>query len=78
MLFRSLPGYGRKRAPSDSITFFSLFVFLFLHNLCVFVYFQFFFYIKIKKKIEKLEKLKKIQKQCVFCVHWYLCTFDGH
>ena len=34
-----LPRYGRKRAPSDSITFFSLFVFLFLHNLCVLLLF---------------------------------------
>ena len=28
-----------KRAPSDSITFFSLFVFVFLHNLCVLLLF---------------------------------------
>ena len=28
----------RKMAPSDSITFFFLFVFLFLHNLCVLIY----------------------------------------
>ena len=26
---------GRKRTPNDSITFFSLFVFLFLHEFCV-------------------------------------------
>ena len=32
-------GCGRKRAPSDSITFFYLFVFLFLHNLCVLLLF---------------------------------------
>ena len=30
-----LPMCGRKRTPSDSITFFSLFEFLFLHILCV-------------------------------------------
>ena len=30
---------GRKRAPSDSITLFSLFEFLFLHNLCVLLLF---------------------------------------
>ena len=29
------PGYGRKRAPSDSITFLSLFLFLCVHYLCV-------------------------------------------
>ena len=22
--------------------------------------------------------IRKIQKQCVFCVHWYLCTMDRH
>ena len=90
-----LPRCGRKRAPSDSITFFSLFMFLFLHNLYVlhlfwvslvlcftlfnmflFVWFQFcfiLFFIKIKKL-----KNQKIQKQCVFCVHWYLCILDSH
>ena len=36
---KGLPRYGRKRASSDSITFFSLFMFLFLHNLCVLISF---------------------------------------
>ena len=35
-----LPRYGRKMASSDSITFFSLFVFLFLYNLCVLIHFK--------------------------------------
>ena len=34
-----LPRCGRKRTPSDSITFFSLLEFLFLHNLCVLLLF---------------------------------------
>ena len=34
-----LLGCERKRAPSDSITFFSLFLFLLLHNLCVLLLF---------------------------------------
>ena len=41
---------------------------------CFFNFVYFVFHIKIKIKIEK----KKKQKQCVFCVHWYLCTLDGH
>ena len=48
-------------------TLFNMFLFFFS-----FVYF--FFHIKIKKNW----KIKKIQKQCVFCVHWYLCILDGY
>ena len=25
-----------------------------------------------------LKQDKKEAKQCVFCVHWYLCTLNGH
>ena len=55
-------------------------VFMFwLFNMFLFGYFSvllcFVFHIKIKKKNWKI---KKIQKQCVFCVHWYLCSLDGH
>ena len=46
-----------------------------LFNMFLFVYFQFLvFCFKLKKNW----KIRKIQKQCVFCVHWYLCTLDGH
>ena len=88
-----LPRCGRKRTPSDSITFFSLLEFLFLHNLCVlllfwaslvfmlnmflfgyFLVFLCFVFVIIKKNW----KIRKLQKQCVFFVHWYLCTLDGH
>ena len=47
-----------------------------LFNMFLFSYFSvllcFVFYIK------KNWKIGKIQKQCVFYVHWYLCTLDGH
>ena len=88
-----LPRCGRKRTPSDSITFFSLLEFLFLHNLCVLLLFwaslvfmlnMFFFgyflvflcfvFVIIKKNW----KIRKLQKQCVFYVHWYLCTLDDY
>ena len=36
---KALPRCERKMAPSDSINFFSLFMFLFLHNLCVLLLF---------------------------------------
>ena len=50
-----------------------------LFNMFLFVYFQFFFYFVFDIKIkQKIWKFWKIQKQCVFCVHWYLCTLDGH
>ena len=48
-----------------------------LFNMFLFVYFQFLvtlFFLYIKK----LKKKRKIQKQCVLCVHWYLCTLNGH
>ena len=48
-----------------------------LFNMFLFVCFQFcfiFFFIKIKRNW----KIRKIQKQCVLCVHCYLCILDGH
>ena len=49
-----------------------------LFTMFLFVYFQFlvilFWYKNKNKKIEKSEKYKN--KMC--CVHWYLCTLDGH
>ena len=38
------------------------------------LFFNFAFFFSYKKNW----KIRKIQKQCVFCVHWYLCTLDGH
>ena len=46
-----------------------------LFNMFLFVCFQFCFFFLFYKKNWKI---KKIQKQCVFCVHWYLYTLDGH
>ena len=46
------------------IALFNLFLFFFLFSFGLFC----FSYKKMKKKI---------QKQCV-CVHWYLCTLNGH
>ena len=50
-----------------------------LFNMFLFGYFSVFlcfvFHIKIKIKNWKI---RKIQKQCVFCVHWYLCTLYDH
>ena len=46
-----------------------------LFNMFLFVCFQFCFILLF---IKKKSKIKKIQKQYVFCVHWYLCTLDGH
>ena len=52
---------------------------LWVFNMFLFGYFSVLlcsvFHIKIKKKNWKI---RKIQKQCVFCVHWYLCTLDDH
>ena len=69
-----LPGCGRKKAPSDSITFLSLFLFCvcityvfcfqvlsqssYLCFCCLICFCCFVFHIKIKKKIEKSEKYK--------------------
>ena len=50
-------------------------LFLFWVNLVLcFVLFNMFFI----KKYKKNWKIRKIQKQCVLCVHWYLCILDGH
>ena len=57
----------------ESVQFYDLYVSL-CFCLVVFQFLLYFFFIKIKKKIEKLEKYKK---QCV-CVYWYLCTLDGY
>ena len=46
-----------------------------LFNMFLFICFQFFFILFF---IKKKWKIRKIQKQCVLCVHWYLCTLDGH
>ena len=47
-----------------------------LFNMFLFVCFQFcfFFFFFFKKNW----KIRKIKKQCVFCVHWYFYTLDGH
>ena len=61
----------------ESVQFYALFC---LTCFCLFIFSLFIYFvfdIKINKKIEKSRK-KKIQKQCVLCVHWYLCTLDGH
>ena len=54
-----------------------LFLCIALFNMFLFVFFSvllyFVFSYKIKKKIEK----KNTKTVCV-CVHWYLCTLDGH
>ena len=59
-----------------------LFLYFALFNLFLFVfsfdYFVFNIKIKNKKNWKLKNKKKKIQKQCVLCVHWYLCTLDGH
>ena len=49
-----------------------------LFNMFLFVYFQFLFILFWYKNKIKNWKIKKIQKQCVFCIHWYLCTLNGH
>ena len=50
-----------------------------LFNMFLFSYFSVLlcFVFDIKKKIKNW-KIRKIQKQCMFCIHWYLCTLDGH
>ena len=45
-----------------------------LFNMFLFVCFQFCLFCFSPKKNWK----KKIQKQCMFYIHWYLCTLDGH
>ena len=60
----------------ESVQFYALFC---LTCFCLFIFSLFIYFvfdIKINKKIEKSRK--KIQKQCVLCVHWYLCTLDDH
>ena len=42
---------------------------------CFFVFSFTLFWFSLKKNWKKDQT---IQKQCVFCVHWYLCTLDGH
>ena len=49
-----------------------------LFNMFLFVYFQFLVILFWYKNKNKNWKIRKIQKQCVFCVHWYLSTLDGH
>ena len=49
-----------------------------LLNMFLFVYFQFCIFFFSYKNFKKNWKIRKIQKQYVFCVHWYLCTLDGH
>ena len=46
-----------------------------LFNMFLFGYFSVLFILFI---FFLIWKIRKIQKQCVFCVHWYLCTLDGH
>ena len=50
------------------LTCFSFFFFFFLFFCVIYVVFH----------IKKNWKIRKIQKQCVFCVHWYLCTLDSY
>ena len=49
-----------------------------LLNIFLFVYFQFCLFCFSYKNQNQNWKIKKIQKQCMLCVHWYLCTLDGH
>ena len=50
-----------------------------LFNLFLFVFFSILVYFVFQiKNLKKNEKSEKIKKQCMFCVHWYLCTLDGH
>ena len=46
---------------------------LFLFNF----FFVFFFFSVLVYFVFHIKKFKNT-KQCVFCVHWYLCTLDGH
>ena len=47
-----------------------------LFNMFLFI-FSFYLFCFWYKNKNKNWKIRKIQKQCV-CVHWYLCTLDGH
>ena len=49
-----------------------------LFNMFLFVCFQFLLYFVFHKNKKKMKNTKKYKKHCVFCVHWYSCTLDGH
>ena len=55
----------------------SFYTLLCLTCFCCF-FFNFALFCFSFKNIKKFWKIRKIQKQYVFCVHWYLCTLDGH
>ena len=56
----------------------NLVLYFVLFNIFLFVYFQFFYILFLIQKFKKKSwKIRKIQKQCVLCVHWYLCSLDG-
>ena len=48
-----------------------------LFNMFLFVYFQFLFILFFDIRNFFFEKSEKY-KNNVFCVHWYLCTLNGH
>ena len=43
---------------------------------CLFIFSVLLYFVFHKKK--KNWNIRKIQNQCVFCVHWYLCTLNGY
>ena len=67
LLFLLLP---HAFASSLCFTLFKMFLFVYFS---VLLYFSFH-----KNKNKKIEKSEKYKKKCVLCVHWYLCTLDGH
>ena len=56
----------------------SLVLYFALFNMFLFGCFFSFVYFLFHKNKKKNWKIRKIQKQCVFCVHWYLCILDDH
>ena len=61
------------------LTCFCFCFFVFFVFFLFFLFFCFFFFcFSYKNKKKKNWKNWKIQKQCVLCVHWYLCISDGH
>ena len=53
----------------------SLVLYTILFNMFLFVYFSVLLYFVFHKNFKK--KYKKKKKMCG-CVHWYLCTLNGH
>ena len=48
-----------------------------LFYMFLFIYFSVLLYFVFLKKKKKLKNQKNTKTVCV-CVHWYLCTLDGH